>query len=103
MFARVPDSMWSMRCEIGWPIVTFVPGSPAKLAPQLGQQLLARPLALAQADVDLRRLHALHVLVELGAPGAPRRGHDLGLRQQDLLDAACRSRPTWRATSPAAC
>ena len=27
MFARVPESMWSMRCEIGWPIVTLVPGS----------------------------------------------------------------------------
>ena len=27
MLARVPDSMWSMRCEIGCPIVTFVPGS----------------------------------------------------------------------------
>ena len=24
--ARVPESMWSMRCEIGWPILTFVPG-----------------------------------------------------------------------------
>ena len=24
--ARVPDSMWSMRCEIGCPTVTFVPG-----------------------------------------------------------------------------
>ena len=86
MFARVPDSMWSMRCEIGCPMATFVPGSPAKLAPQLRQQLLARPLRLAQADVDFRRLDALHVLVELGAARAPGRGHDLGLRQQNLLD-----------------
>ena len=34
MLARVPDSMWSMRCEIGWPIVTFVPGQQRHLLSQ---------------------------------------------------------------------
>jgi hypothetical protein len=67
--------MWSMRCEIGCPIETFV------------QQFIARPLTLAQSHVDLGGLDALHVLVELGAAGAPGGGHHLGLRQQDLLDA----------------
>ena len=27
MFARAPDSMWSMRCEIGCPMVMLVPGT----------------------------------------------------------------------------
>ena len=72
----------------------------AEAAPQLRQQLLARPLGLAQADVDLRRLDALHVLVEFGAAGAPRGGDDLGLRQQDLLDAACRSRSDLSSDVP---
>ena len=27
--AREPESMWSMRCEIGWPMVTLVPGASA--------------------------------------------------------------------------
>ena len=56
-------------------------------AAQLREQLRARPPGLPQAHVDLRRLDALHVLVVLGAAGAARRGHDLRLRQQDLLDA----------------
>ena len=87
MFARVPDSMWSMRCEIGWPIVTFVPGSVEKPRRSAASSSARGRSGVAQADVDLRRLDALHVLVELGAAGPPRRGDDLGLRQQDLLDA----------------
>ena len=62
-------------------------GQRRKPAPQLGEQLVARPLGLAQADVDLGRLDALHVLVELGAAGAARGRDDLRLREQDLLDA----------------
>ena len=26
MALRVPDNMWSMRCEMGWPILTVIPG-----------------------------------------------------------------------------
>ena len=57
-------------------------------APQIREQVGARAPRLFQADVDFRRLHALHVLVQLGASGSPRRGDDLGLREEDLLDAA---------------
>ena len=34
MFARVPDSMWSMRCEIGWPMVDVRAGQAPKAAPR---------------------------------------------------------------------
>ena len=82
-------------------MVTFVPGSVAELAPQLGQQRLARPVGLPQADVDFSRLDALHVLVVFGPPGAARRRDHLGLRQQDLARPAGRSRWIWPATCPA--
>ena len=32
MFARVPESMASIRCDIGWPISTLTPGSVFSLA-----------------------------------------------------------------------
>ena len=86
MFARVPDSMWSIRCEIGCPIVTFVPGSVENPRRSDASSSSREPLRLAQADVDLGRLDALHVLVELGAAGAPRRRDDFRLGEQDLLD-----------------
>ena len=87
MLARVPDSMWSIRCEIGCPIVTFVPGSVENCRRSSASSSCARAAGLAQADVDLGGLDALHVLVVLGAAG-PARGRDhLRLRQQDLLDA----------------
>ena len=55
-------------------------------APQVREQLRTRPRRVAQADVDLRRFDALHVLVELGAARAARRRDDLRLREQNLLD-----------------
>ena len=45
--ARVPESMWSMRCEIGWPICTAIPGILAK---------------------SLRRAASNSALVRLGSP-----------------------------------
>ena len=63
-------------------------GQRREAAPQGGQQLVTRPFGLAQADVDLGGLDALHVLVELRAAGAPRRGDHFRLRQHDLLDAS---------------
>ncbi len=87
MFARVPDSMWSIRWEIGWPIITLVPGI-AEKAPQRREQFGAGPPGLPQAHVDLGALDALDVLVVLRAALPPRGRHHLGLRQQDLLDPA---------------
>ena len=57
MLARVPESMWSIRCEIGWPIVTFVPGSVAELraaAPARssarGRPVSRRPTSISAAS-----------------------------------------------------
>ena len=47
------------------------------LLPQLLEHRLARPVLHLQADVDLRRFDALHVLVELRAAGSPRRRRHL--------------------------
>ena len=88
MFARVPDSMWSMRCEIGCPIVTFVPGSVENPRRSSASSSSRGRVGLAQADVDFGGFDALHVLVELGAAGSARRRDDFRLRQQDLLDPA---------------
>ena len=41
---------------------------------------------IVETNVDLRRLDALGVLVQLGAPGAAGGGLHFGERQQDLLD-----------------
>ena len=57
-----------------------------KLPAKLQQQLLTRALGLSQPHIDLRRLDPLHMLVVLGPAGSARRRHDLGLRQQNLLD-----------------
>ena len=76
-----------MRCEIGWPIVTFVPGKVENPRRSDASSSPRERLRLAQADVDLRRFDALHVLVELGTSGAPCRRDDFGLGQQNLFDA----------------
>ncbi len=76
-----------MRCEIGWPIVMFMPGTAVRRrGPRRGTSLL-RALLQLEAHVDLGGVDVLGVLVELGAAGAAGRRDDLGLRQQDLLDA----------------
>ena len=77
MFARVPESMWSMRCEIGWPIVTFMPGSSDTFCRMLVEHLVLRPVLHLEPHVDLGRLDTLHVLVELRPAGAPGRRRDL--------------------------
>src|SRR6266511_4639200 len=83
--ARVPDNMWSMRCEIGWPIVTFRPGMPAKSRRSVAE-LPLRAVLHPEPDVDLRRVHVLRVLVELRPPGPPGGGHHLRVLQERLLD-----------------
>jgi hypothetical protein len=55
---------------------------------QRRQQLLARAIGLAQADIDFGRLDALYVLVELGPSGSAGSGDHFGFGQQDLFDAA---------------
>ena len=40
MFARVPESMWSMRWEMGCPTVTFVPGRSVCVLADLFQHCL---------------------------------------------------------------
>ena len=49
-------------------------GKQRHLLPQLLEDGFPRPLLHLQADVDLGRFDTLHVLVELGSPGAARRG-----------------------------
>ena len=84
--ARTPDSMWSRRCEIGWPTLT-VAGSMARRDADVGDDLLAAAARALQIDVDLGRMHALGVLVELGAPRAAADGlHLRHLQDQPLGD-----------------
>ena len=91
MLARVPDSMWSMRCEIGWPIVTFVPGSSDTFCRSSSSTASRGRSFIDEPHVDLGRLDALHVLVELGAAGAPRRRRHLGHAEQQPLERSCPS------------
>jgi hypothetical protein len=68
-----------MRCEIGWPIVTFVPGNVEK--PRRSSACLSQP------HVDFRRFHSLDVFIKLRAAGAPRGRDHLWLREKNLLHA----------------
>jgi hypothetical protein len=70
MLARVPESMWSMRCEIGWPMTTLVPGIFANSSAERGEQVGLAAVLHLEADLDLGGVDALGVLVELGAAGA---------------------------------
>ena len=73
MFARVPDSMWSIRCDIGCPMVTFVPGSVANCRRSSDKSSSPGPVGLFEADVDFSSLHTLDVLVVLSATSPARR------------------------------
>ncbi len=77
---RTPDSMWSMRCEMGWPMeiaagrfASRARMSAADLAHRAGQ--LARRL---QSHVELADVHAFRMLVELGAAAAAPDVRDFG-------------------------
>ena len=54
----------------------------------LGENLLAAAFGRAQIDVELAVVHALGVLVELGAAGAPADRADLGHLGDELLGEA---------------
>jgi hypothetical protein len=86
MLARVPESMWSMRWPIGWPIVICVPGTAASAARSSSSTVVVVILEV-QPHVDLGRVRALRVLVQLRAARAARRLLDGGVREQDLLHA----------------
>ena len=87
MFARVPDSMWSMRCEIGWPMVTLVPGSSDTFrADLLEHHLPGRASDGVEPHVDLGGLDALHVLVQLGPSRPAGGGRHFGHAQQQPLE-----------------
>ena len=89
MLARVPESMWSMRCEMGWPMVMFMPGTSEKSRRRASRNSALLRSRRDQCYVQLGRLHPLGVLVEFGAAGAAGDGDHLGMRQQVLLhDAA---------------
>ena len=52
---------------------------------QVGQERLAAARVVAQDDLDLARFRSLHVLVALGAAGAPRRRHHRRIFEQRLF------------------
>ena len=85
---REPDSMWSMRCEMGWPMVMLVPRHQRQALAYLLEHDLAGPSLLFQPHVDLGRLDSLHVLVELGPPRPPAGAGDLGHVEEQPLDGA---------------
>ncbi len=94
--ARVPESMWSMRCEIGWPICTAIPGILAKSFAQGGQQfglgpfgkpLFQRPVHV-DGDFDFRPFDADGVFGQLRPALLPADRHHFGMRQQDLFHLA---------------
>ena len=88
-----------MRCEIGWPTVTFVPGSSdtfsriSSSTSSLGRSFIVEP------HVDLRGLDALHVLVQLGPAGPPGRRRHLRHAQQHPLQRIA-ERVRVRQTGP---
>ena len=59
MLERLPDSMWSMRCEIGWPTTICVPGTLARSARSAARKssLLRSPIfsvtSISEADTSM--------------------------------------------------
>ena len=81
--ARTPESMWSSRCEIGWPTLIET-GSTDEPGADVGDDLVLGAAAGLQIDVDLGGMHAFGMLVEFGAAGAA--ADELHLRHlQDQL------------------
>ena len=56
------------------------------LLPHLLEQRFARPVLHLETNVDLRRFHTLHVLVQFGPAGSPRRGRDFRHAEQQPLE-----------------
>ena len=81
MFARVPESMWSIRCEMGCPMVMFMPGISEKSRRRASRSRFPA-LPHAEGHVQLCGLDPLGVLIELGPARAPGDGDDLWMRQE---------------------
>ena len=77
MFARVPEHVIdAMRDRLADRDVRS--WEQRRFLPQLLEHLFARPILHLEANIDLGRLDALHVLIELGSASATRRGRDFG-------------------------
>ena len=84
--ARTPDSMWSSRCEIGWPMLVVTGSTERRLRISLMISFFGRPLGV-EIDVDLGGMDAFGMLVEFGAAGAAADQLDLRhLHDQPLGD-----------------
>ena len=84
--ARVPESMWSMRCEIGWPMMTFMPGISEKSRRNASSNSFLVRFCIFKRHVNLRGLHALGVLVQFRAALAARHAGHFGMREQRALN-----------------
>ena len=67
--ARMPDSMWSSRCAIGWPTLTDSGSTPSS-RPDIGDDLGLRPRRRIEIDFEFADMDAFGMLVEFGAAGA---------------------------------
>jgi len=82
--------MWSMRCEMGWPMA-MAAGRCARRAADVGLHLghaaahLGRGL---EAHVQLAHMHALGMLIELGTAAASAHMGDLGHLAHQALGLA---------------
>ena len=85
MFARVPGQHVIDSVGDGLPDRDVRARQQRQAIPNLLQHDTTGTIAFPQLDVDLRRLDALHVLVALGAAGAPCGAHDLRHLEQEPL------------------
>ena len=85
---RMPDSMWSSRCEIGWPILTDSGSTESRARISATISVFGRVRRL-QIDFEFGDVDALGMLVEFGAAGAPAdRFHLRHLHDQAFGDRA---------------
>ena len=70
--ARTPESIWSSRCEIGWPTLTDTGSIESRSRRSARISAFGRP-PVADVDLDFRGVNALGMLVEFRASRAPAR------------------------------
>ena len=63
---RTPDSIWSMRWEIGWPMFSAT-GSVDEHPAHIGEDFRGVAPRAPQRHVEFADVHALGMFVELGA------------------------------------
>ena len=87
MLARVPESMWSMRCEIGWPMVMFIPGTSEKsLRSSAEESSLGASRRQLKRYVQFGGLDTLRVLVQFRPAGAAGDAGNFRMGEQHALD-----------------